>query len=68
MTQPNVDAVNMTQERVDETEKREPVLMTEKRIHEIWAEQWAAHKGDWAEEFVYQLGKAYEREVMENNK
>lgn len=44
------------------------IEMTQDRITEIWHEQWAAHENNWAEEFVYHLGKAYEREVMELNK
>lgn len=46
---------------------REWVELTEKRIHEIWHEQWDAHAGNWAEEFVYHLGKAYEQELKGNN-
>lgn len=42
----------------------EPQSLTPECIREIWDEQWAKHKGTWAEEFVYQLGKSFEKKIV----
>lgn len=47
--------------------QKEWVPIPEHRIMEIWNEQWEAHAGAWADEFVCNLGKAYNEELRKLN-